>query len=317
MPAIAHQNKILGNGALVDDTTTSADKTWSSSKINTELGLKANSADVPLKTQITNPNLLDNPWFTINQRGQSTYTASGYTADRWKISGGSLELNNNGATFTTNAQYVMLEQYLPSDIFEVGKEYTISYKKTDGTYYAKTFTYANSASWATIWDNSINGWYSTYRTKNGVVELVVLDSRGSSETSVSLRAIKLELGSISTLALDTAPNYATELLKCQRYYQRWSFPQYYTIGAVSASDSWIVLFVPSQKMRVLPTVVTTGTWYTVVNDTVPAYATSLGAGDSVGGYNLGGARTSTGANTSGYAYSADAGGFVLELIADL
>lgn len=174
----------------------------------------------PLSGYISNPNLLDNPWFTINQRGQSTYTANGYTADRWKISGGSLALNNNGVTFTTNSQYVMLEQYLPSDIFEVGKEYTISYKKTDGTYYAKTFTYANSTSWATIWDNDINGWYSTYRTVNGVVELVVLDSRGSAETSVSIRAIKLELGSVSTLAMDTAPNYATELLKCQRYFQR-------------------------------------------------------------------------------------------------
>ena len=38
--------------------------------------------------------------------------------------------------------------------------------------------------------------------------------------SITLKAVKLELGSVSTLAMDTVPNYATELLKCQRYFVR-------------------------------------------------------------------------------------------------
>ena len=37
----------------------------------------------------------------------------------------------------------------------------------------------------------------------------------NSGTSISIKAIKLELGSVSTLAMDTAPNYATELAKCK------------------------------------------------------------------------------------------------------
>lgn len=36
--------------------------------------------------------------------------------------------------------------------------------------------------------------------------------------SVTVKAVKLELGSVSTLANDVAPNYAEELAKCQRYY---------------------------------------------------------------------------------------------------
>ena len=34
-------------------------------------------------------NLLDNGWFTINQRGQNSYTGSGYGFDRWVCEGGS------------------------------------------------------------------------------------------------------------------------------------------------------------------------------------------------------------------------------------
>ena len=39
-------------------------------------------------------------------------------------------------------------------------------------------------------------------------------------TSVTIYSAKIELGSVSTLHLDVAPNYQQELAKCQRYYQR-------------------------------------------------------------------------------------------------
>ena len=36
---------------------------------------------------VSNPNLLDNPWFTVNQREQSSYSSGdgGLTFDRWKL----------------------------------------------------------------------------------------------------------------------------------------------------------------------------------------------------------------------------------------
>ena len=34
---------------------------------------------------MTNPNLIDNPWFRVNQRGETVYKTTGYTVDRWKL----------------------------------------------------------------------------------------------------------------------------------------------------------------------------------------------------------------------------------------
>ena len=51
----------------------------------------------------TNPNLLINPWFTVNQRGftSSTGVTDVYTVDRWSIeksggTGGQTTQNSNG-----------------------------------------------------------------------------------------------------------------------------------------------------------------------------------------------------------------------------
>ena len=42
-----------------------------------------------LGKKFSNPNLLINPNFEINQRGSTTYT-TGYTVDRWKVAGATL-----------------------------------------------------------------------------------------------------------------------------------------------------------------------------------------------------------------------------------
>lgn len=59
-----------------------------------------------LGTKFGNPNLLINPKFEINQRGSTTYT-TGYTVDRWRVAGASLNAktktlsnpNSAGGTF--------------------------------------------------------------------------------------------------------------------------------------------------------------------------------------------------------------------------
>lgn len=55
-----------------------------------------------LGTKFSNPNLLINPDFKINQRKASSYT-SGYTVDRWRISNSTLNattmtLSNSNST---------------------------------------------------------------------------------------------------------------------------------------------------------------------------------------------------------------------------
>ena len=52
----------------------------------------------------TNPNLVDNPWFTINQRGLSTYSSVGYTVDRFKnySADHTVTVNSDGSITLTN-----------------------------------------------------------------------------------------------------------------------------------------------------------------------------------------------------------------------
>ena len=52
---------------------------------------------------VSNPNLLDNPWFTVNQRGANSYSGNGiYTVDRWMFGG------NNTPILTVGNGYVTL-----------------------------------------------------------------------------------------------------------------------------------------------------------------------------------------------------------------
>ncbi len=177
----------------------------------------------PYALSQSNPNLLDNPWFTVNQRGESSYTSQGYTVDRWKISNNvALSLSNEILTLTTTASYSNMLQYLESERLLEGKTYTLSILCSDDSVQSKTFILQASSNWVNIeqWKDVLAGFYATYRLDNGRYTFIILDSNGASERSASIKAVKLELGSVSTLAQDTAPNYATELLKCQRYFYR-------------------------------------------------------------------------------------------------
>lgn len=215
--------------ALIKDGEIVANATWSSEKINTQLGLKANSADVPTKAQITNPNLLDNPWFTVNQRGESSYPSTTWTywVDRWtllsKSSGtiGRTILLDSGIKIsadTISTTCDIVAQRKMKDDFVFGKAYTLSFMLGDGTIYSKSGVITEPDGTYKI-NIYLTGGGLNVRIANEINQQVsCIITAMEDNPAVTLRAVKLELGSISTLALDTAPNTATELLKCQRYY---------------------------------------------------------------------------------------------------
>lgn len=181
--------------------------------------------------EITNPNLLDNPWFTINQRGASSYSSNAnsiYTVDRWKID------SNGVATVTpksvgigitrTDGYYASFFQLIEKSRFRDNQTYTLSILFSDGhiesksgviadsqsqTRYIQTDAYNDMVGFVDTWASSTMYTVGIYNTSGTTNEVVII-------------AVKLEIGSISTLALDTAPNYATELLKCQRYFVRYT-----------------------------------------------------------------------------------------------
>ncbi len=154
----------------------------------------------------TNPNLLDNPFFTINQRSVNGTVASGsYGLDRW-IS------MNNAVTMKTGQVYGgVFSQRVTVFPDLIGKTLTVSVI-ANGAVVSGT---------KVLTDNS----YDNFLTSDDVN--IDLDTRTDKRFLVNpkngavITACKLELGSVSTLANDTTPDYGTELLKCQRYFIRF------------------------------------------------------------------------------------------------
>ena len=175
----------------------------------------------------SNPNLLINPDFRINQRGQAEYT-SGYTVDRWyspgkcsaaPISGGVKLTSTVTASSTTHAFWQDFEFPLPP-----GK-YTLSLKAADvtGVWAARIRT-------VTAAGDYVDSYY-TSALREGVnkvsvdlpdgeyISAVSIGFNKGTEAGDSLKLAwaKLESGSLATPFVP--PDPATELAKCQRYYQ--------------------------------------------------------------------------------------------------
>lgn len=179
------------------------------------------------KNQISNPNLLDNPWFTINQRGSSTYTGSGYTVDRWLFGYGDITCSvvNSGITLSSTIEGSNYVQYIEEDYYNkfiAGKNVTLSALLADGTIKSKTAVAPiNTSSYQDIGLIFLHSDCTmTMVGRTGENEQIQIRFTTANANPISIRAIKLEIGTVSTLGLDAAPNYAEELLKCQRYYYR-------------------------------------------------------------------------------------------------
>jgi len=222
--------------------------------------------------QITNPNLLDNWYFSdpINQRGQMKYS-TGYTVDRWRIFGeGSVKVQKNGILIqkTSGADNVVFETHIEDFRVPASETVTIS-AVVDGTLItasgnislsigASGFT-SNSLDRIEVCDiGSIPGVH--------IIRFVIV-----SEESHLIKAAKLELGSVQTLAHkdtdgewvlnDPPPDKALELTKCQRYlqvlmYGGYDESHYGYAGIVGGIPVVSVPFELKQPMRANPTLIT-------------------------------------------------------------
>ena len=169
----------------------------------------------------SNPNLLDNPWFTINQRLRTSIqndTASAkYIVDRWKIfQYGNATVESDGSiTFepSRSDSNCIFGMNFPLGTFEEGVYYTIS-AKINGIVYSRSMPFNNSTSYSTFTGTGMA--VAVFRQAANNIDCFRLRITGGNNP-VNIQALKYEKGRISTLALDDAPNYATELLKCQRY----------------------------------------------------------------------------------------------------
>lgn len=167
-----------------------------------------------------NQNLLDNPWFTVNQRGATSYTSNvSYGVDRWKCSYAdtiSINSNNEITINGTLGHTATLEQPIERDLLNlIDKQVTFSFLTTSGDVKSASFTVRDSVENYYCVDNENKEYVCIDTSENREVCYVQIIDK-----VVTIKAIKLELGDVSTLANDIPPNYAQELAKCQRYFYR-------------------------------------------------------------------------------------------------
>ena len=186
----------------------------------------------------SNPNLLINPDFAINQRGGNIYSYSvasgsvngGFAVDHWimtivgKENSGSYNAETrvlSGSVLDKNGYYANLCQFIENPVRFAGKTLTFSAGmseldqpaliqiwRTEGT----TTTGVAATHYNLKADKVLTFTMPSDLTEASKIR-VILQTRGS----VKLDWAKLELGSAATPFVP--PDPATELAKCQRYYQ--------------------------------------------------------------------------------------------------
>lgn len=167
--------------------------------------------DIAKIGNLSNPNLLINPNFAINQRGKSEYNQTGYTVDRWTLdAGGTLTLQNDGIKLIGSCRQFYED---PNQLW--GKTVALSFKTPSGiTSQSATLPAVAPSSNRTLLSTSTDdsGVNAIVRYVNGKLAVVITAS-----TETNIYWAKLEIGSVATEF--SPPSIAEELPKCQRYYQ--------------------------------------------------------------------------------------------------
>ena len=226
----------------------------------------------------SNPNLLDNPDFKINQRELTSYsyTTNGFTVDRWKINNNSkLTVNDGFVTFenTTEKAVATLFQIVENPAAFSGKTVTLSFDydlKSEGA--SITIQALVNGSWTTpvsFTSTGRNVQSNVIALPENLTELrlaLVIHSTDSAPLAiVDVYGAKLELGSLATPF--TPPNPATELAKCQRYFNSLfvdnGIPVQFIGSGIAPNDSMATILVnlPTVMRSSTPTVSLTGTLY--------------------------------------------------------
>ena len=206
-----------------------------------------------LGTKFSNPNLLTNPDFKINQRGNSTYSSTNskkiYTVDRWNIYNANLNASTKVLT-NPNSSSGQFKQTLELPLIGT---YTVTIKASRVSGNVHFFINENGSN---IIDKSIVSGLNTvtFTSTKGVSEVGVLISSGA---SLQIDYVKLEEGAVATAY--TAPNPIEEYPKCQRYFQYipklYCVPLVYTRDLISVSEKYFQATsgnLPTE-MRITPT----------------------------------------------------------------
>jgi hypothetical protein len=170
-----------------------------------------------VQSQLSNPNLLINPFFQINQRGLGEYINSGvypaYAIDRWRLIG-TLSVGDGYVVLKKDASaygYGILSQLVPGGTAFEGETLTLSAIINSVLVTATGQLSTNPVS-QQIGSDVVLG----FVLDSGNIH-VTLNATGGNLTIVKC---SLELGDVSTLANQTVDR-DLQMLICKRYFRVW------------------------------------------------------------------------------------------------
>lgn len=207
-----------------------------------------------LGNKFSNPNLLINPDFKINQRGNSTYSSTKtiYTVDRWSITDAKVSVNSDGTVTASSLGTVGYFKQHGESISYGKHTYSIYVQDIVGT--VKVF-YINKDSKDVELGTLKQGLNTFVSADDGFKTIYLWIASGS---SVTLKYAKVEQGSIATKFV--SPNVVEELANCKRFTQYYdSIPcipgALFVANTTSATSGWLPLYqILSPSMRVVPNI---------------------------------------------------------------
>ena len=233
----------------------------------------------------SNPNLLINGDFSINQRGIYATTNGTYSFDRWRMNGGtSLTKGEGYVEFTSNNSWQGFIQPIENIGSLAGQTVTFSVKaslQSSASIISMGIRILKSGSSSpTVIEPQI---YPSLTSTPSVVSTTVtlpsdltnndiimpwIWSRNANQT-IRLYWAKLEIGSIAT-PFSPRP-YAEELAMCQRYYQKFT-KSFYDTNYLYSTNARMLFTVPLMaKMRTNATVNATGSLYIIEDESANDY----------------------------------------------
>lgn len=203
-----------------------------------------------LGTKFSNPNLLINPDFKVNQRGATSYEKQGYSVDRWKIWNVTVTPSSNGGITIKNDKYTDSGTFIQVLENATEGDSTLSCYVTS---VSGTVTMVSDDNSQVVLKQGLNVVHTSKSTKNFTIFL-------NQGTSITLKWVKLEQGKAATEFI--APNIAEELTKCNRFFRVLNVYEGF-VGAVSYWNLYTKFYVGA--MRTTSPTITANVSSTTIN----------------------------------------------------
>ncbi len=162
---------------------------------------------------VQNPNLLINPNFAINQRGQTSYSGAVYGVDRWKgVNVNTVVTPQAGGVIVQGAIFQFAQDI---DNYATIDGYTLTLSiKANGVVYSASGIYNKDVDYSFCTCAIAGGYIARMRSYTGTCRCQILGI--ASGEALTVEWVKLEIGSVATSF--SPPNIAEELPKCERYF---------------------------------------------------------------------------------------------------